>query len=53
MHAVVQRLAEHGDISIDEPVDEDPRFALRITPGLTGRFTMTSNPASRAGPTNA
>jgi cytochrome P450 len=45
MNAALPRLAQHGHISIEEPVSEDPNFALRITPGLAGRFTATSNPA--------
>jgi hypothetical protein len=43
----------HRNISIDEPVAEDPRFALRITPGLTGRCTTASNPLSRTPTTNS
>ena len=40
MNAVLPALAQHGNISIDEPIDEDPNFALRTKPGLTGRFTQ-------------
>jgi hypothetical protein len=39
MSAVLPALARHGDVTVDEPVTEDARFALRIRGGLRGRFT--------------
>jgi cytochrome P450 len=38
MYAVLPALAGHGDVIVDRPVEEDPRFALRIAGGLRGRF---------------
>jgi cytochrome P450 len=39
MNAVLPALARHGNVTVDEPVTEDARFALRFGNGLTGRFT--------------
>jgi cytochrome P450 len=41
MNAVLPALAQHGTITIDGIITEDPSFALRIQPGLNGRFTTT------------
>ena len=38
MSAALPVLARHGNITVDQPVTEDARFALRIAGGLTGRF---------------
>jgi enediyne biosynthesis protein E7 len=39
MNAVLPALARHGDVTVEEPVTEDARFALRVKGGLKGRFT--------------
>ena len=39
MSAVLPALARHGNIVVEGTVTEDPSFALRIRPGLRGRFT--------------
>jgi cytochrome P450 len=45
LRAIVPALARRGDITVDGPLTEDPRFALRVGDGLTGRFVS----ARRAG----
>jgi len=42
MSAVIPALARHGNVTIEEPVTEDARFALRVKGGLTGRFNAQS-----------
>lgn len=36
LDSAVPRLAAHADVGINEPVTEDPAFALRVKGGLTG-----------------
>ncbi len=43
MNAVLPALARHGNVTVEEPVTEDARFALRVKGGLTGRFTAARN----------
>jgi cytochrome P450 len=45
MRAVVPALARHGDITIDAPIVEDAKFALRVKDGLQGRFTRVAREA--------
>jgi cytochrome P450 len=45
MKAVVPALARHGDVIIDEPVDEEAKFALRVKGGLKGSFTRVPKEA--------
>jgi cytochrome P450 len=38
MYAVLPALARHGDVVVEQSVNENPRFALRVDGGLKGRF---------------
>ena len=48
MSAVLPALARHGTISIEGTVTENPSFALRIQPGLKGRFRAAGQRAEQA-----
>jgi cytochrome P450 len=48
MIATLPILAAHGDISIDGPVEPDPRFALRITGGLRASWSAPTTTAVHA-----
>jgi cytochrome P450 len=46
MVAVLPAVARLGDVTIDEPAEEDPSFALRVAGGLRGRLATVTAPAS-------
>ena len=48
MRAILPVLAQRGDIAIDGEVSENPSFALRVQPALTGRLLPPGAPRGPA-----